>query len=192
MQSRRGAWCRHQRFKQSTRAADEPEELRKQAQLTRYVDEKDNGPGRRIRRAEISKGMLRSLMDYPAKKRESDQTQGAGEEIGQLGRGREEGVYANIRQTLHCRRELISASINFQVEGESLESHVNVLSRANVGHAFATLVGVSFNDHATSTVTEWCKAYRDHFKMDASVFLCCCTDHWLLAWFGDGEVHAPQ
>ena len=180
--------------KQSTRAApDEPEGVAEAGTGSQgNVDEKDNGPGRSdTKGGDDSKGMLRSLMDYPAKKEREKVTKRKEleKEIGQLGRGREVKEFMQTSGKLFIAdEELISAStasVFPKVEGESLsESHVNVLSQANVGHAFATLVGVSFNDHATSTVTEWCKAYRDHFKMDASVFLCCCTDHWLLAWFG--------
>ena len=137
------------------------------------------------------KGLFRTMMDYPAKKEREKVTKRKQleKEIGQLGRGSEVKEFMQTSGKLFIADEdLISAGtapVFPKIEGETLaESHVNILAEAKSAQAFATLVGVSFNDHATSTVGEWINAYRDHFSVDASVFVCCCTNHWLLAWFG--------
>ena len=153
-------------------------------------DEHDDG-GDRGGNSGGNKGMPRTMLEYPAKKEREKVTKRKQleKEIGQLGRGSEVKEFMQTSGKLFIAdEELISAGIAPvfpKIEGGTLaESHVNILAEAKSAQAFATLVGVSFNDHATSTVGEWCDAYRDHFSVDASVFVCCCTDHWLLAWFG--------
>ena len=147
--------------------------------------------GKDSKSSNAKNGLLRTMMDYPAKKEREkvSKRKQLEKEIGQLGRGSEVREFMQTSGKLFIADEdLISAGtapVFPKIEGETLaESRVSVLAEAKSAQAFATLVGVSFNDHATSTAGEWVNAYRDHFSVDASVFVCCCTNHWLLAWFG--------
>ena len=146
--------------------------------------------------AKDDNGLIKKLMAYPAKKEREKviKRKQLEKEIGQLGRGSEVKEYMQSSGKLFMAdEELIpagSAPVFPKIEGTTLaETQLNINKMATSNDAFATLVGVSFNDHATSTVEGWCDAYRDHFGIDASVFVCCCSNHWLLEWF-DGMVRS--